>query len=82
MVYESVVDEASGGIDLFWVLFFLLHSTHGGYHPSAFGKSKRAGLARRMVTWSGRSIRQAQKGLLEILQYASKDTVLRTVRHS
>jgi hypothetical protein len=22
MVYESVVDEASGGIDLFWVLFF------------------------------------------------------------
>lgn len=26
MVYESVVDEASGGIDLFWVLFSLLRS--------------------------------------------------------
>lgn len=51
-------------------------------HRSAFGKSKRAGLAWRMVTRSGRSIRQALEVLLEILQYASKDIVLRTLQHS
>ena len=75
MVYESIVDEASGGIGFVLVLFPCFIQTHGGYHPSAFGKSKRAGLTWRMVTWSGRSIRQALEVLLERLQYASTSIV-------
>lgn len=35
MVYESVVDEASGGIGFVLVLFPCFIQTHGGYHPSA-----------------------------------------------
>jgi hypothetical protein len=34
MVYGSAVDEASGGIDLFWVPFSCFIQTHGGYRPS------------------------------------------------
>lgn len=55
MVYESVVGEASGGIDFVLVLFPCFIQIHGGYHPSAFGKSERAGLAWRMVILLERS---------------------------
>lgn len=41
MVYESVVDKASGSIDLFLVPFSCFIESHDGCYPSAFGKAKK-----------------------------------------
>jgi hypothetical protein len=62
MVYESVVDEAHGGIGLFCVLFFFSPASFKlmvDIMPRRSASQKRAGLAWRMVTWSGWSIQQA-----------------------
>lgn len=53
MVYESVVDKASGSIDFCLVPFPCFIESHDGCYPSAFGKAKKAGLAWRMVTGGG-----------------------------
>lgn len=57
MVYESVVGKAPGGIDMVSFFSFLFPSfcfieTHDGYLPRRSASQKRAGLARRMVTWA------------------------------
>lgn len=63
MVYESVVDEASGGIDLFWGTFFSCFiQTHGGYHPSLGVRQVKKGRFSVAYGYSERSKHQASIG--------------------
>ena len=58
MVYESIVDEASGGIGFVLVLFPCFIQTHGGYHPSAFGKSKKGRFSAAYGYLGGQTVQQ------------------------